>query len=80
MGHSASDACMVHTLEYFQHILMCPGVRRGACSQMLSRPLQHPSQHAARRRDRRASAQYVAGPPSRCAPVVHALACQDPTH
>ena len=24
MGHSASDACMVRTLEYFQHILICP--------------------------------------------------------
>ena len=24
MGHSASDACMVRTLEYFQYILICP--------------------------------------------------------
>ena len=59
MGHSASDACMVRTLEYFQHILMCPPgcLQDSAVPSALTPPAS--TRRPARRRDRRIMSQVL---------------------
>ena len=72
MGHNASDTRMVPILESFQHIF------HGTCARVRWKCPPQTRRGAAI--GALCASGDVTGSPSRCAPVVHALACQDPTH